>query len=350
MERNGKLYDAICDIENIHLAHKKAKRGKRHYTEVRMVDGAPDVYLGNIQKMLVLQTFKNSPYKVFSRVEKGKLREIYKLPYYPDRIIHHAVMNILEPIWAKVFIRDTYSSIKGRGIHDGVRRMKKFLKDTAGTAYCLKMDVRKFYPSIDHGTLKSVIRKSIKCRRTLWLLDAVIDSAPGVPIGNYLSQYFANLYLAYLDHWAKETLRIKYYTRYCDDIVVLHHDKTRLHEWRVEIDRYLRDKLQLDLKANWQVFPTQTRGIDFLGYRFFGEYTLIRKRIAAEFKRKVAMVCKGKVKTYNQVVCPIMSYHGWLKHGNGRHLWRSQITDEIKVAADAACSQTGTTNPTRRIA
>ena len=157
-----------------------------------------------IHDMLKNLTFKNSPYQVFlKKTESGKIREIYKLPYFPDRIIHHCIMQIMEPIWFPTLIRDTYSSIKGRGIHDGVNRVKKALRDETGTRYCFKMDIKKFYPSVDHNVLKRVIRKKIKDRDLLWLLDEIIDSTKGLPIGNYLSQYFGNLYLSELYHWVK---------------------------------------------------------------------------------------------------------------------------------------------------
>ncbi|MBF0258366.1 MAG: RNA-directed DNA polymerase, partial [Desulfamplus sp.] len=237
---------------------------------------------------------------------------IYKLPYFPDRIVHHCIMNVVEPIWEKTLIRDTYSSLKGRGVHDGVKRVKSFLKDKVGTQYCLKLDIKKFYPSIDHDILKRIIRKKVKCNNTLSLLDEIIDSAPGVPIGNYLSQYFGNLYLGELDHWCKEILRIRYYARYCDDIVVFSDNKQHLHEVYKQIELYCRETLNLNIKGNWQVFPTRVRGVDFLGYRFFGDYTLIRKRIVIEFKKKMKT---GDVNKSS------VSYYGWLKHGNGHRLW-----------------------------
>ena len=205
MKRYGNLYAKMWDMKNIREAHKNAQRGKRHYREVQMVNADSEKYLMQIQAMLRDKTFRNSEYEVFTKSESGKEREIYKLPYFPDRIIHHCVMQVLEPIWMRTFITDTYSSLKGRGIHKGVERMKLALRDREKTQYCLKFDVRKYYPSIDHGILKSIIRRKIKDPDVLWLLDEVIDSTKGgVPIGNYLSQYFGNLYMAYFDHWMKE--------------------------------------------------------------------------------------------------------------------------------------------------
>ena len=135
-------------------------------------------------------------------------------------------MNILEPIWINIFTKDTYSCIKNRGIHKLVNNLKKVLKsDPEGTKYCLKLDIKKFYPSINHDILKEIIRYKIKDEELLQVLDEIIDSAEGVPIGNYLSQFFANLYLAYFDHWIKEVLKVKYYFRYCDDITILGSNK-----------------------------------------------------------------------------------------------------------------------------
>jgi len=331
MKRYGNLYPKICEADNIRLAHKKAKRGKRHYREVKMVDADPDRFLGQIRETLAQQRFVNSKYVVFRRVEGGKLREIYKLPYYPDRIIHHCIMNILEPIWKTILIRDTYSSLPGRGIHDGAKRMKLFFKDEVGSRYCLKFDIAKFYPSVNHDILKALIRRKIKCAPTLRLLDHIIDSAPGVPIGNYLSQYFGNLYLSYFDHWAKEVLGAKYYARYCDDIVLLHKSKRWLHLARVKIEKYLMEHLRLEIKNTWQVFPTRTRGVDFLGYRFFGTHTLIRKSIATSFKKTATLVAAGR--GGQTKIRALASYYGWLKHGSAKNLWTGHVTDDLRRQA-----------------
>jgi hypothetical protein len=336
-------------MDNIRAAHINGRKGKGHYIEVKMVDSDPDKYLGRIHRMLVNKTFRNSRYKIF--IKHGiKDREIYKLPYFPDRIVQHAIMRVLEPIWERSLIRDTYSAIKGRGIHDGVSRMKTFLRDEYGTRYCLKMDVRHFYPSVDHDVMRMVVRKKIKCPGTLWLLDEIIGSAPGIPIGNYLSQYLGNLYLSGFDWWIKGTERVKYYARYCDDIVILHHDKSYLHELRKKCSEYLGRNLRLKIKDNWQVFPVKSRGIDFLGYRFFGQYTLIRKRIANDFKRKVRYIAYNYSElSHQKIVNRIMSYYGWLKHGNGYNLWMAHITPGIAQIVDDSCNKSGTHNPMEKI-
>ena len=251
-------------------------------------------------------------------------------------------MNVLEPIWVSVFTKDTYSCIKKRGIHACVKSVKWALReDIAGTRYCLKIDIRKFYPSIKHDVLKGIVRRKIKDARLLSLLDEIIDSTdnPGlsirnyttdlftgkmvvsaingqsVPIGNYLSQYFANLVMAYFDHWLKEVKRVKYYWRYADDIVILAPNKEFLHELLHEIRAYLRDNLKLRIKHNYQVFPVESRGIDFLGYVFYHSHTLLRKAIKQKLCRRVAKLNKRKIvptkEYYKQQIC---SWWGWCKY------------------------------------
>lgn len=328
-------------MDNIREAHRSARRGKAHYKEVKMVDANPEKYFGIIQQQLKAKTYKTSQYTVFTRRDQGKERVIYRLPYFPDRIVHHCIMQAVEPIWSKVFIRDTYSSLKNRGVHDGVRRIHKALAiDHDGTKYCLKMDVKKFYPSINHVVLQRIIRNKIKDPDLLWILDEVIKSNPdGVPIGNYLSQYFGNLYLTGLDHWIKETLRCKHYFRYCDDLVILHEDKEFLHKARVEIEEKLKE-LKLTLKSNWQVFPVDVRGVDFLGYRFYKTHTLLRKRVAKQMVKRLTAV-KNKADTMEPVklISCVMSYYGWQKHANAWNLFTKHMSRELVNTLTHKCNK-----------
>lgn len=321
MKRIGNLYDSIISLENLYLADVKARKGKLHSYGVQLHDKKRDANILELHERLKNQTFKTSKYHIFTIFEP-KERQIFQLPYYPDRIVHHAIMNVLEPIWVSVFNNNTYSCIKNRGIHKAANDIRFVLKnDISGTQYCLKIDVRKFYPSIDHNVLKVVIRRKIKDARLLSLLDEIIDSADGVPIGNYLSQYFANVYLAYFDHWIKETKRVKYYWRYADDIVILASDKETLHELLHEIRAYMRDNLKLKVKRNYQVFPVDSRGIDFLGYVFYHTHTLLRKSIKQALCRRVAKLNKRKEtptkEQYKQKIC---SWWGWCKYCNSVNL------------------------------
>lgn len=312
MKRKNNLYTTICSIENLRLADSKARKGKKNQYGIKVFDKNSETNLFLLHEALINRTFKTSPYETF-KVFEPKEREVYRLPYYPDRIVHHAVMNEMEKIFVSVFTADTYSCIKGKGIHAAVEKMKQYLKDKEGTTYCLKLDIRKFYPSVDHEILKQLLRRKLKDKDLLWLLDEIIDSAPGLPIGNYLSQYFANYYLTPFDHWIKEKKGIKYYFRYADDIVVLSNNKSELQSLLFEIKEYLKVNLNLIVKQNYQVFPVAARGIDFVGYVFFHTHTLMRKSIKQNFARMVSK---------NKNDASIASYNGWAKHANTINLRR----------------------------
>jgi RNA-directed DNA polymerase len=316
MKRIGNLYQQICAIDNLMLADKKASRGKSgQYGIMRHnFNRESNIYL--LQQMLINKTYTTSAYTTIT-IRDPKEREIYRLPYFPDRIIHHAVMNVLEPYFVSTFTSDTFSCIKGRGIHAASRATRKALNDEQGTQYCLKMDVRKFYPSIDNNILKSLLRRKFKDPDLLWLLDNIIDSTQGVPIGNYLSQYFANFYLSYFDHWIKEQKHVKYYFRYADDLVILADNKPYLHQMLHEIRIYMQDNLRLSIKDNYQVFPVWSRSLDFVGYRFWHTHTLLRKKIKQNFARKMAR---------NPHYLSIGPYYGWAKHCNSRHLLKKLLS------------------------
>ena len=317
MKRYGNLYDSIISLDNIKLAHKNARKNKTHYSEVIMVDQDIELYSLQIQKMLAGKFYKVSEYKTFKKKDKGKIRKLYKLPYFPDRIIQHAIMQVLEPIWKASLISDTYQAIKGRGAFKCLSKVKKNIQDD-GCDYCLQIDIEKFYPSINNGILKSVIRKKVKCKDTLTLLDEIISSCEGVPIGNYVSQYFGNLLLSDLDHKMKEVVKAKNYYRYCDDIIILSSDKQFLIMCRCLIQKELKN-LNLNLKKNHQIYKiTKSRGVDFLGVVTYKSKTKIRKRIVKSFK-KLAM----DIDTRNAI--SIISYYGWVKHTHSYRLWSKYI-------------------------
>lgn len=317
MKRINHLYEQIYSVENIIKADNVARKGKRKQRGVIEHDKNLKSNINLLHEMLKNKTYKTSEYTTFTIFEP-KERLIFKLPYFPDRITHHAIMNILEPIFLSTFTKDTYSCIKGRGIHATANAVKKALSDGDNTKYCLKLDIKKFYPCVDNNILKQLLRKKFKDNDLLWLLDEINDSTTGLPIGNYLSQYLANFYLTYFDHWIKENLNVKYYFRYADDIVILHGDKQHLHYLLSEIRKYLDVNLKLQVKENYQIFPVEKRGIDFVGYVFYHTHTKLRKRIKQNFAR---MIYKHKNSQ------SIASYKGWLKHCNGKNLLK-KLLDE----------------------
>lgn len=328
MKRIGNLFNQICSKENLELADKKARKGKltegkknksrRTLIEIKEHDKNREANILSLQQSLINKTYRTKDYSNFEIFEKKK-RLVSRLPYYPYRIVQHAIMNIIEAIFRALFTADTYSCIKDRGLHLAVDNLKTALKDTFATTYYLQLDIHKFYPNVDHDILKQLLRRKFKDANLLWLLDEIIDSAPGLPIGNYTSQHFANFYLTYFDHWIKEVKRVKYYFRYADDIVILSNDKRELHKLRFEIQQYLQQHLKLQIKSNYRVAPVHT-GINFLGYIFTQNNIRLRPEIKERFI---------KMTRYNKNLRSIASYNGWFGPCNGKHLWKRYLPEAV---------------------
>lgn len=318
MKRYGNLYEKIYNIDNLKLAHQNARRDKLFYKDVKMVDNNIDYFLLQIRDMLKNKTYQVSKYTKSIINDKGKERELCKLPYFPDRIIQWAILLQIENIFVNTMTNFTCASLKNRGIHKASDLVDKYMSDKEGTKYCLKIDIKKFYPNINHTILKQLLRKKFKDNDLLDLLDKIIDSTgdnKGIPIGSYLSQYFANFYLTYFDHWLREEKHMKYTVRYMDDVCIFNNSKEILHNLKNEMDKYIDKNLDLKIKDNWQVFPTNIRGIDFVGYRHFYGYKLLRKSTCKRYKRKLLDIKKriGKGKEINYTDwCSVNSYNGWL--------------------------------------
>lgn len=319
MKRLNNLFEKVCCIENLELADSIARKGKSKQPGVISHDKNREQNIQRLHEMIRDKTYRTSAYTTFTIFEP-KERLIFRLPYFPDRITHHAVMNVLEPIFVSAFTADTYSCIKGRGIHAAANMIKKALRDVEHTQYCLKLDIKKFYPSVDHEILKQLLRHKIKDKDLLWLLDEIIDSTDGLPIGNYLSQYFANFYLTYFDHWIKQDMYVKHYVRYADDIVILSWSKPYLHFLLSKIRTYLDVNLKLTVKGNYQIFPVDARGIDFVGYVFYHTHTRLRKSIKKNFARMLAR--NGNKKS-------IASYYGWAVHCNSKNLLKKLLHESV---------------------
>lgn len=303
-------------MDNLRKAELTARKGKANQYGVLVFDKNKEANLLKLHEMLVNKTYRTSAYRIF-KIRDPKEREVYALPYFPDRIVHHLIMIPLEKILKGLFTADTYACVKGKGITAASKALRKSLKDTNGTFYCLKLDVKKFYPSINHDILKSMFLRKFKDWDFLNMIFEIIDSASGVPIGNLLSQSFANLYLTPFDHWIKETMKVKHYFRYMDDIVILSPDKEQLHSILAQIREYWKTKLKLTIKENYQIFPVASRGIDFVGYVHYHQgLTLIRPRIKKRFIRMMR---------YNPKNASVASYCGWFKHGNCINLQKKYL-------------------------
>lgn len=333
MKRHGNLWEKIISKENLQLALDKAKRnnGKksaRGKRAIAKVVANREEYINRLHELLKSGGYHTSEYRT-RRIYEPKERLLYILPFYPDRIVHHAIMNVLEPIWDGLMYAHSYSCRKGKGQHAASRKCMGWVNQYR---YVFKGDCSKFYPSMRHDVAKRLLRKKLKDRKLLALLDEIIDSIEGetnIPIGNYLSQWLGNLYLNELDTFVKQKLGTKRYVRYCDDFILFSNSKKELNAWAEEIKIFL-SALGLKL-SKADVFPV-TRGLDFLGYRHFPKgKILLRKSTAKRFKKRVMKLMggyhAGKVSAvYAQAV--LGSTRGWLRHAQTYNFTKNLKLDE----------------------
>lgn len=304
MKRIGNLWDRIIAFDNLLLAYKKARKGKRSREEVARFGLNLEQELFRLQDALLAKSYLPGAYRIFTLYER-KPRQISAAPF-PDRVVHHALMNVVEPLLDRRFIFDSYACRQGKGVHQAVQRYQNWANRYA---YALKLDIQRYFPSIDHAILKQQIAHHIKDPHVLWLFDVILDHSPafptqpwvyfsgddlftpqerrtGIPIGNLTSQFLANLYLDGFDHFVKEQLRAKAYMRYVDDFVLLSNSKPKLHDWRQAIEQKLQE-LRLRIhprKAN--IFSVQ-QGVDILGYRVFPSHRLLRNDNGHRFARRL---------------------------------------------------------------
>lgn len=319
MKTENGVFEKIIKKENIRLAIQNASKGKKNRSNVKKILQNEVFFVDEIYNMLKNKTYKPSPYiktKIFDGNRK-KERIIYKPQFYPDQIIHWCLMQQLTPIIMRGMYEYCCASIPGRGIHYAANHIKRILKeDRKNTKYCLIMDIKKYYPSVNLKKLKKKYRRILRDKDALELNDLIIDNSPdgGLPIGDYPSQWDANFNLQDLDHFIKEKLHVKHYVRYMDDMIIFHRNKKELHKIKDEIEKYL-EKEDLKIKENWQLFRTDSRPVDFIGYRFYRGYTTLRRGTFLRIKRRAKKIYKrGYIRRSDGYA--MISYNGWLKHCN----------------------------------
>ena len=296
-------------------------KGKKDKEAVAWFDFQMEFELMRLHHELVSETYEPGPYRCFS-VRDPKERYICSVDFR-DRVVHHALCRVLEPLFEKWFIHDSYACRKDKGTHRAVSKVQNW-SVTAG--YFLKADVRKFFESVDHEVLKSLFAGKIKDRKLLNLIELIIDKpvpgyakGKGLAIGNLTSQWFANFYLDPLDHDIKDKGGVKYYIRYMDDCVVLSDDKAMLHEVKVKAGEFLKEKLQLELKESACFVAPVNEGIPFLGFRIFPGVVRLKRSGLVRFMRKM----RAKERLYDkgcigedELVRSAESLTGHVRHGN----------------------------------
>jgi RNA-directed DNA polymerase len=326
VKRHRALWSEITSFENLFLASRKAQKGKRFRENVLAFNANLETELLAIQQGLLTQTYQPGKYRTFEIFEP-KPRIIAAAPYR-DRIVHHALCNVIVPLFDRSFIYDSYANRTGKGTHRALRRMTEFCRRYT---YVLQCDIRKYFPSIDHEILKGLIRLKLKCPETLWLIDQIIDNGflpqvhrnyfpgddlfvglrpCGLPIGNLTSQFFANIYLNPLDYYVKETLMVPGYLRYVDDFNCFSNDRDFLAEVRVKIEEYLARQLRLMIHPiKSQLFQT-AQGSNFVGFRIFPD----RIRVRDDNLRRGRLRLRSARSTASMT-----SWFAHLRHGN---TWR----------------------------
>lgn len=338
MKRYGNLWPQVADFGNIIRAARQAQRGKRSRENVLAFNYNLENELIQLQTELKTKTYRPGPYHTFQIVEPKK-RMISAAPYR-DRVVHHALCNVIAPIFERTMIADSYANRTGFGTHRALRRFTGFLRSSR---YILQCDIRKYFPSIDHEILKQLIRRKVKCPDTLWLVDTIIDASNeqepvfdyfpgdglftpferrrGLPIGNLTSQFFANVYLNGLDHFVKEQLKAGKYVRYVDDFALFGDDPQFLADARAAIESRLAGLRLTIHPVKSQLFKTQ-RGASFLGFRVLPDRVRVRtenlRRARRRLRRMQAAYRAGAV-TLEQVTQSLRSWVAHLEHGD---TWR----------------------------
>ena len=327
MKRFGNLWKHICSNENIEKAYIGVLKGKKINKERQYLIDHKQKLLKELTQSLLNESYKLGKLKSF-KIYEHKERVIHHPNVYPDKLLHHCVMNVIQPLILQKMTSDTYGSLKGRGITMAIKKLKKSLTNKQDWYY-LQIDCNKFYENINHDICKTQIRKIIKCKKTLKLIDAIIDSHnPGLAIGVYPSQYLANVVLMTFDHYVKEQLKIKYYFRYMDDMVFLIPNKQEAHTLLNNITVEL-NKLKLSIKNNIRISPVN-KGINFIGYIVYPTHIRLRKRIKERFKRRVKKLTKNKSDDF-VFKTKTASYYGWCKHANCKHLLKTILKDRIYI-------------------
>lgn len=341
MKRYGDLYETITGFENLYLASRRAMLGKRGKESCASFELDLEEELLQLREELLAGSYRPGPYREFTIYDR-KPRKISAAPYR-DRVVHHCLCRVIEPIFERTFIHDSYACRPGKGTHRAVLRFTEFARRYR---YVLKTDIKRYFPAIDHEILVAKIEKKIKCRDTLRLIATIIASSNpqetvetyfpgdslftpferrrGIPIGNLTSQFFANVYLNDIDHYAKETLKCRAYIRYVDDITVFGDDKKRLWETKHLLEGFLAGERLTLHPAKTFVVPV-TEGVDHLGYRIFPTHRLLRRVNVRRFTRTLTRfrnLYARRAISLGEIDRSVQSWLGHAGHADTRGLRR----------------------------
>jgi len=328
-------YDKHLTFDALLKAHERASKTKRNSKEVLRFEIDLESNLINVYKKLKNQTYEMGRYREFT-IYEPKERIIRSLPYL-DRVVHQwYIHEFIKPYIVPRLIYDTYACIDGRGTHKAVDRLQQFMrkmKNKYGSYYILKCDIKGFFYNIDKDVLYAILKKYIKDEKLLHLTKKFVYDdldTVGIPIGNYTSQYFANIYMNELDHYVKEELKVKYYVRYMDDFILLLETKSDAKRILCLIEQFLEENLHLELNHKSGYFPNKA-GVEFCGFKIFESYRRLRKRSYKKIKKKVK---KWNV-LYRHNVLDIkqasLEWNSWIAHSNyaSSYSMRKKVYDNM---------------------
>ena len=320
----------VAAYQNLAAAFLDARKGKSTVVAVREFWADYEENLFSIQQQLLAGTWMPAPYRHFT-VNDTKPRLISAVPF-PDRIVHHAIVRLLEPSFEPIFCNRSYACRVGYGTHRAVQRLQR---DMQSADYVLKCDIRKYFPSINHNVLKRQLSLQVKCGGLQRLIAQIIDSYTassgephcGLPLGNQTSQFFGNVYLNAFDHFVMRDLGCKRYIRYVDDFVLLSDSKSELHDWQDQIVEYLDTMVRLSLHPAKVFVQPVTVGLDFLGYTVFPAHRRLRPSNGYRFRRRMKRILATVPPRDEAVRSRLTAWFGHAKHADTYSLRRSLLCD-----------------------
>jgi RNA-directed DNA polymerase len=340
------LWNSLCGYDNLYLAYKKARKHKTTKSYVVKFEKNLKDNLLLLRTELLLHCYSPKPLVNFT-IRDPKTRKISKSDFR-DRVIHHALCNVIEPIFEKLFIYDSYANRIGKGALKAVERFdyfkRKVSRNNTVSCYVLKADIRKYFDTVHHTVLLNTIKKKIKDPKIIWLILKIVNncnsSNKGMPLGNLTSQFFANVYLNELDQFVKHKLKVKYYIRYVDDFVILHQSKDRLEDYRAVINTFLQNNLAIQLHPDKSKIIQLKNKFTFLGFRMFYYHRLLKKQNVKKMKRKseylTEMFSNGNL-DYDSVYD---FFEGWLAYAKNANTYklRRKIAEGIEKNFSSAMS------------
>lgn len=337
MQTYNNLYPKLCDYDNLLLAFTKARKGKSGKEYVQLFEKNLPNELFKLQWELLTEIYKPAPLTTFT-VRDPKTRKI-SASHFRDRVVHHAICNIIEPIFESRFIFDTFANRKGKGTSAILKRFDSFKRKVGPGGFALKADIRHYFQTVDQQVLMGILARRVRDEQLLSLIRLILENhktevpGRGMPLGNLTSQFFANIYLAELDNFVKHELRARFYIRYVDDFVILGQDRARLHQWKGEIEAFLEEELGISLHPDKTKIVRLRDGVPLVGFRVFQHYKLLKKSNLRRLERRVSLlkdgIATGSI-TPEHVRLSMAGWEGYARMGDTFTL-RQEIAQELNA-------------------